>query len=201
MGERLARFGHAFGGRVSTVALCVRSPEWYWASALGYGVARGRGVPGPRALDRLVTGPRGWREVVADIACALPGARLIVLPFERFAGRPEAQLVQIAGQEGPREHARCWLNATPRLPELRRITAEAGSGALPPGEGRWQPFEPGQRAALRARYADDLMWLASGAEGLATLAHDRPEAGAHPPMTDLTRGYRHEQDRRLAGAG
>lgn len=203
VGERMARYGHAFAGQITAVALTIRSPEWYWASALGYAVSRGRGVPGPSALRRLAAAPRSWRDVITDVACAMPGARLIVLPFESFAGRPEAQLTLLTGRPGPHDHARTWLNATPRLPELRALVADAASGALPPGDGRWQPFDAAQRAMMRKTYADDLMWLAGGADGLATLARDpdKPEAGPHPPMTDMTRGRPHEQDRRLAGAG
>lgn len=92
VGERMARFAQAFGHRVSTVALTVRSPEWYWASALGHAVARGRGVPGPRALARLGQGARSWRDVVTDVACAMPEARLIVLPFSGSRAGPRLSL-------------------------------------------------------------------------------------------------------------
>lgn len=203
IGERVARYVHAFGGRIGAVALTIRSPEWYWASALGYAMTRGRAVPGPLTVHRLATSPRSWRDVVPDVACAAPGARVIVLPFETFARRPDAQLRVLTERRAPSEHARAWLNATPRLPELRALVAETGAGALPTGTGRWQPFDAAQCAALRETYADDMMWLAGGADGLAQLARDpdKPEAGLHPPKTDLTRGRHDEQDRRLAGAG
>ena len=202
-GERLARYVHAFGGRVTMVVLTIRSPEWYWASALGYALTRGRGVPNRTQLARLARGARGWRDVITDIACAAPSARVVVLPFETYAGRPEAQLHALTGRRGPMAEARVWLNATPRLPELRALVADTGAGALPPGYGRWQPFDAGQCAMLREAYADDVMWLAAGAEGCATLAgHDHEkQAGPNPPMTDWTRGRRDDQNRRLAGAG
>jgi len=58
-------------------------------------------------------------------------------------------------------------------------------------------------AALREAYADDLMWLAAGADGLAWLMDDpnKKPAGQTLPRPELTRGRRNEQDRRLAGAG
>lgn len=199
VGERMARYGHAFGGRVSDVVLNIRSPEFYWASAFGYGLTRGMGVPVRQSLDRLAHGPRSWRDVVSDAACAVPGARLWVLPFEIYAGQPDLQLAVMTGRNTPKTHARDWLNATPKLPELREIVA-----GLPEGEGRWQPFDAPQIAAMRESYSDDLIWLAAGADGLATLMTDpnKKRVGTYPPPTDLTRGRQHDHEkRRLAGTG
>lgn len=202
-GERIARYGEAFDGNISDVVLNIRSPELWWSSALGYGLTRGFGLPGEVALDWIAQSRRSWRDVIADIGCALPGARLWVLPFEIFAGRPEAQLEAVTGRPAPHEHSRDWLNATPRLPELREILPPRLAQALPGGEGRWTPFAPDQAAALRETYADDLMWLAAGADGLAWLMDDpnKKPAGQTLPRPELTRGRRNEQDRRLAGAG
>lgn len=204
VGERMARFAEAFEGRLSAVVLNVRAPENYWASALGYGLARGHGMPGPAALERLSGTARGWREVITDLACAVPGARLGVLPFETFAGRPEAALTAMTGQAAPKTHARAWLNATPRLPELRALAGPVAAAALPAkGEGRWQPFAPAQIAALSERYADDLMWLAAGADGLARLIGDpdKDPAGMQPAGPPATRGRcDDDEDRRMARA-
>lgn len=202
-GERVVRFAAAFGGRLRRIVLNVRAHDSYWASVLGYGAARGFGLPGPVTLRRLADRARGWREVVTDLACAAPQANLLVLPFERFAGRPEAQLAAITGCAAPLAHARDRLNATPRLAELRRLLVAQEAARLPPGDGRWTPFAPAQAAALRERYADDMMWLAAGADGLARLLDDteRYNAGLNPP-TEMTRGRCDDQDhRRLAGAG
>ena len=199
VGERVARYVHAFGDRISDIVLSIRSPELYWASALGYGVLRGRGAPVPQALDKLAHGPRSWRDVVRDAACGAPNARLRVFPFEVFAGQPDVQLAMMTGLPAPRTHAREWLNATPRLEQLREI-----SGGLPSGEGRWQPFDRAQISQLRESYSDDLMWLAAGGDGLAQLVNDPniKRAGMHPPPNDLTRGIRYDiEERRLAGTG
>ncbi|UWQ90260.1 hypothetical protein QEZ52_15975 [Aliisedimentitalea scapharcae] len=204
VGERMARFGAAFGGRVTDVVLSIRSLEYYWASALGYSVTRGRRLPTPAELKRLVASRRSWRDVITDVACAIPEARIRVLPFETYAGRPDAQLQAMTHLPAPRTHARLWHNATPRLPELRSLVAPEQMAALPAGDGRWQPFTPGQQLALRETYADDLMWLTAGADGLARLARDPDNkmVGQNLPWTDLTRGRPYDdEDRRLAGTG
>jgi hypothetical protein len=199
VGERIARYGHAFGGRVSDVLINIRSLEKFWASSLGFGLTRGMGTPTRQSLDRISNGPRSWREVVTDVACAAPQARIRVLPFETFAGQPDVQLEVMTGQKAPKTHARDWLNATPKLAELREYSTE-----IPAGEGRWQPFDATQIAMMRETYSDDLMWLAAGAEGLATLTQDpnKKPAEKNPLTTDLTRGRYHDyEERRLAGTG
>jgi hypothetical protein len=204
VGERLARFNQAFGGRVTDVVLSIRSLDRYWASALGYSLTRGRHLPSQGELDRLVSSPRSWRDVVTDVACAMPEARIRVLPFETFAGRPDAQLQALTGMEPPRTHARIWHNATPKLPQLREELGTRAARRLPDGEGRWQPFTWTQQAELRETYADDMMWLTAGADGLARLARDPDEkmAGLNPSATELTRGRPYDdEDRRLAGTG
>jgi hypothetical protein len=210
VGERLARYGEAFDGRIRHVVLNVRSQDSYWASVLGYGLARGRALPGPALLKRLAVGTRSWRDMLTDVACALPDAKLWVLPFETFAGRPEAQLTAITRIKAPSAHAREWLNATPRLPQLRtRIDDLNQDWTLPEGDGRWQPFSARQIGEMRESYADDLMWLAGGGDGFARLMPDadkqikpdRIQAGTNPPMTDMTRGRTHDhQERRVAHA-
>lgn len=201
-GERVARYAAAFGDRLSAVVLNIRALDTYWASSLGYGVSRGLDLPAPETVQAIARNPRGWRDVVTDVACAAPGAEVLVLPFERFAGRPDAQLAALTGCTPPMPHARDRLNATPHLPRLREGLPPAQGAQLPDGDGRWMPFDPAQAAALRGRYADDMTWLACGADGLARLVDDETsEAGAHP-RPDMTRGRRNDQDQgRLAGAG
>lgn len=202
-GDRVAQFAALFDGRLARVALNVRSQDAYWASALGYVAARGHGLPPDTLAGRLAAGAEGWRNVVADIAAAVPGADIVVLPFERFAGRPELQLAALTGQTGPMTHARDWLNATPRLDRLRAGLGRGAAARLPAGNGRWSPFTPEQAAALRAAYAGDLAWLAAGADGLARLAgNSEPQYAGQSPHMPLTRGRRNDQQhRRLAGAG
>ncbi|MEX0316830.1 MAG: hypothetical protein AB3N21_02695 [Ruegeria sp.] len=202
-GERMAHFVQAFEGSVADVILNIRALDQYWASSLGYGLKRGRGIPSSVALEWIASGERSWRDVITDIASAIPGTRLWVLPFEIFAGRPDAQLAAVTGGPAPGEHCRQWCNATPRLPELRAAMPPDLTAALPRGDARWNPFFPAQAAHMRAVYADDLMWLATGADGLVRLVGDpnKKPAGQTLPRPELTRGRRNDQNRRLARAG
>ena len=206
VGERVARLVQAFEGRRLRVVVNIRALDAYWAAALSRAVTRGAGLPTDAALGRLARSRRGWRDVIEEIAIAVPEAELMVLPYETYGGRPEAQLAAMADlPRSPLTHARGWLSATPRLPELRAWLPEEEAVRLPPGTGRWQPFSPGQAEALRETYADDLMWLVGGASGLARLMDDsdrKQVAGPFPPQPIATRGRRDdEEDRRLAGAG
>ncbi|MEP2717426.1 hypothetical protein [Pseudophaeobacter sp.] len=204
VGERMARYGEAFDGQVTSVALNIRSLESFWTSSLTYAVARGHRVPSAIQLQNLAESRRSWRDVITDIACAMPGVAIKVLPFETFGGRPEQQLALLTGCDAPRSHARVRLNASMRLEDLRAHLLQGTAQELPQSEGRWRPFDEVQCAMLRENYADDLMWLAGGAEGLAQLVQDpeQPAAGLNPPQTDVTRGRPHDkQDRRLAGSG
>lgn len=204
IGERMARFAHAFDGRITRVALSIRGQDSWWASSLAFGVARGHGVPGMDDLDRLVTVNRHWRDVIGDLSCALPGVDLLVLTHEEHASRPEGRLRAMTGlAELPLKAARLWLNRAPDLAHLRRAVLARGGNlaALPEGEGRWQPFEPAQRLALQEAYADDLFWLAAGADGLARRSKETgpDEAGTHLPSGQTARGHSNgDEKRRLA---
>ncbi|MFW8636901.1 hypothetical protein [Cribrihabitans pelagius] len=202
-GERMARFAEAFGGAVTDLALNIRSLESYWTSALAYAVARGHQAAPAAQLARLAAAQRSWRDVITDIACAMPGVRLHVLPFETFGPRPEAQLAALTGLAAPRTHARVRLNAALCLQDLRASLPPAAAARLPEGSGRWRPFSEAQAAALREAYADDILWLAGGADGTATLVQDpdKQAAGMNPPRTDLTRGRPDDEERRMAGSG
>lgn len=203
VGERLARIGAAFGGQITDVVLNIRAQDSYWGSVLGYQLARGQRAPSRAALDRICAAPRTWRDVVSDVACALPGARLLVLPYETFGGRPDLQLATATGVAVPRDHASDWRNATLRLPALRAAVCPEVAARLPEGEGRWAPFDARQRAVLAEHYADDMMWLTAGADGLAVLARDpmKSRPGQTPALTDMTEGRPDEHEtRRVAQA-
>lgn len=204
IGERMARFASGFDGRVLRAVLCIRAQDSYWSSVLAYGVARGHRIPRKADLDRLVTVNRQWRDVITDLACALPGVEIVVLPHEIYAGLPEEQLRVMTGMDAPPTRAaRDWLNRGPDVAALRRAVGARGGDVtqLPEGDGRWQPFDRDQRQALQEAYANDLSWLRAGAEGLARLTEETGlvTAERHPRAGQTTRGQGYGPDeRRLA---
>jgi len=206
IGERLARYISAFGERVDKVVLSTRSLELYWASAAAYGIARGHSPLGTDACHAIASGWRTWRDVVTDVACAASDASVQVLPFECFAGRPDAMLSAITAQAAPADPDPIWLNRAPSIPKLKTLLRERGQdpAILPEGVGRWMPFDQLEMAQLREGYDDDMHWLISGANGLAKLTEtsDRERAGQTPPFGPPTRGqYDGEQERRMAHPG
>lgn len=206
VGERMARYANAFDGRIDTVVMSVRALNHYWSSAAAYCVARGHTMLEPDQLLRLAYGPRTWRDVISDVACAVPDAKIVVVPFERTAGRPDAMFRGITGLFGPRNASETWLNRSPSVPELRDMLADRGddpdliAGMAP----RWTPFDTAAIAAMRESYMDDIHWLTAGADGLATLTEDLGQRGAGQtlPHGPLTRGQGYDdQERRLAEPG
>ncbi|GAA6189170.1 hypothetical protein [Litorivita sp. NS0012-18] len=206
VGERLARYLEGFDGRVSRIALSIRSLESFWASQIAFSVERGYRVPDAEALDRLVTQPRAWRDVITDMRDAAPDVEILVMPYESFGGRPERKLGHMVHHaiKPPLLHSREWLNRRPDLPALRAALEERGDdpSILPEGTGRWNPFDASQTAALRETYADDLYWLRAGADGLATLTEETgPDmAGMTSPDGLPIRGQTDGiEERRMAG--
>jgi len=185
--QRLLRFHRGFGGAIRRIAIAVRSYETYWASCLSYGLALGHPLPSGDVLDRLVTQPYRWRDVILQVATIFPGVEIVVWPFERFAGRPEAQLAILSGgvqMNVPLTGSREWINPSPRRDKLRmilRLRGEAGlCDRLPEGDGRWMPFDADQQETLRAQYCIDLAWLQAGADGIARMVEAQsPALGAH----------------------
>lgn len=215
IGERMARLDAAFEGRITRVVMCIRAQDLWWSSVAAYGVGRGHDVPDANRIAALAASPRTWRDVITDLSCALPETEINVMPFEQFVGQSDHILEVATGHAAPQHHAKSWLNRSPDAAMLRDKMAQQGvpATALPEhlakGEGRWNPFTPAQAAALREAYADDMMWLAAGADGLATLTEDRSRnrAGLTLPAGAHTKGQthdRHTQDRfegRLAQTG
>lgn len=200
-GERMARHAEAFGGRITRVILSIRDFDSYWPSVLAFAVARGHGLPTPAQLDRIAMQARGWREVITDLACAIPGVEILVLPHEIYAGMPERRLeIMTAGQvRAPLHHHRVWLNRAPDLAALRQALILRGENPdlLGPetATGRYAPFTPAQSARLRELYQDDLFWLSAGADGLATLVTEntRDQTGTTSQRGTLTRGKDDDQ--------
>lgn len=196
-GERTARVSAAFGGRLRRIVLSIRSLDLWWASAAALTVSRGHAVPSARTLSAIAANRRTWRDVITDLACAAPGAEIEVMPFEAHAGRPDAVLRAALEHDAPPDAKLRWLNRSPDLHALRAtLTLEgADPGALPDGQGRWQPFDAAQAAALRESYADDLHWLTAGADGLAQLTEDRhpTRADTSLPPGAMTKGQGHDK--------
>jgi len=205
IGQRMARYGAAFDGRITRVVLSIRSQDSFWSSVAAFSVGRGHKVLTTDDLDRLVTSNRHWRDVITDLACALPDARLLILPYETWGGVPEKKLTLMTGlATPPMNYAREWLNRAPSLAQLRQALRDRGLDPvklLPEGEGRWTPFDPAQYMALREVYADDLFWLRAGADGLATLIEETgiDKTGKTPLSSQTTRGQPYGiEERRMA---
>ena len=197
VGERMARIAAAFGGRVSRVVLSIRAQDLWWASASALTAARGHKIHDAAKYARIAQNTRSWRDVITDLARAVPGADIRIMPFENFAGRPERMLQEAVDLRLPGKPQMLWLNRSLPLNDLRGVLADQGSDPtlLPRGQGRWQPFTTAQAAVLREHYSDDLHWLTAGADGLATLTEDeiRKRAGPSLPPAQETKGHGHEQ--------
>ena len=196
VGERLARLHDAFGGQITRVLLSVRSQDHWWASVAAMTVGRGHPVPSAQRREMIAADPRSWRDVITDLACALPDVDIRVLPFEQHMGRPQDILREATNVAAPRDPEPLWLNRAPDLPSLRARMVEQGgdAGVFPQGQGRWLPFSKEQSAQLREAYADDMHWLIAGADGLAQLITDpiRTQTGTNLHAGVLTEGRHHD---------
>ncbi|SFE01035.1 hypothetical protein [Roseivivax sediminis] len=206
VGERLARLGAAFGP--ARAVLQIREPASYWTSLFACLVARGVAPPDGVTLARILAARRGWREVIADLACALPDTQIVVTPYERFADAPHALMAALTGDPAlpPSPPGAFGANRAPRPPELCRLLAEQGRdpAALRLRGEAWQPFPDELAAALRESYQDDLYWLRAGADGLARYVEDPdPVQAAQAARPDRPRrGQDDECDQgRLEGSG
>lgn len=202
VGERMARYAAAFDGRIDQVSLCIRGLDMYWASAAAYAVNRGHPAPSSSKWANIAAKRRSWRDVITDIACAVPDIRLTVLPFERYMGRPNVQLSSILGRTAPPDTHPAWLHRSPDLAAIQAILTERGESPQSYAiDTRWIPFAPEIRAAFQEQMADDMHWLIAGADGMATLTEEihPSEMGKIPPSGLQTRGQSHDiKERRLA---
>lgn len=206
VGDRIARVAEAFGGDIKRIVMSIRAQDLWWSSAIAYTVARGHAVPTSLAVEMMACSTRTWRDVITDLACAVPSADIVIAPFEQFAGQPQALLEATLNAPAPVDTAHHWRNRTPDLPHLRALLKEQGSDPdlVPQGTGRWNPFTPQQAAQLREHYADDQHWLHAGADGLARLATDptRTQTGTSLHAGILTEGRNHDiRQEKLARSG
>ena len=201
---RLDRFSAGFGFARKRIALSVRSYDKYWASVLAFMIKQGWRAPDTAFLDRLVTQPRRWRDVIRDVAAVFPAAELVVWPFEGFVGQSDNQLALINNGAVPAmmRGQRDWHNASPSCAKLRQIFLDRGNHAaafaLPNDYSRWQPFSDQHIAALRSQYDDDIAWLRRGADGMATYI-EGGSAGIHLRPVQPERGHFHDQEARSVG--
>lgn len=205
IGERMARLDAAFEGRITRMVLSIRAQDLWWCSVAAYSVSRGHRLPDPARTEAMASNKRTWRDVITDMACALPDVQILVLPFERFAGQSDKVLAHATGRLAPQLHAESWLNRSPDAQMLRAQLTENGvplddrPAYLAMAEGRLNPFTAEQAAKLREAYADDMMWLTAGADGLATLTEDqsRTRAGPSLPSGALIEGQPNDQQTNL----
>jgi len=175
IGARLAQYNHVFDGHITRIALSIRALDTFWASTLAFSVRRGHNFPDSEVVEAITMDRRTWRDVITDIACAMPDTEILVMPFEIYAGQPEAKLRQMTAPDTPipAKHHRRWLNRSPDLEQLREIMLDRGDDTADlAGDGRWSPFNDAQTATLREKYYDDLYWLRAGADGLAKLTEE-----------------------------
>lgn len=204
-GERMSRFSAAFAGKINGITLQVRALDTYWPSAVAFCIPRGLRVPDAAKMARLAEQQRNWRDVITDIAAAFPGVKISVSSFERMASHPDQVVSALTGHRGPPSGG-IWRNARPPLQELLRLPLSASEREMLTASQlgtHWCPFTESQRAELRERYADDLFWLQSGADGLASYLEEPKLAktGITPQRSFMTRGQNNDGLQRLARPG
>lgn len=201
-GRRLGRVSSAFKGRVAAAALTVRGYEGWWGSVMACLVGCGDNLPAPAALA-AGNGP-GWPELVEAASPAFPGAAMWLSRYGAPNSGPAAQLAATLGGLAPPEGLatgeRC-LNRRPEADALRRSLARRGdfsdAAAIGPGNGRWQPFLPGQKLMLARRHRRDLAAL--GLEPAQMHDDTGIKAGIQPLTRPREEGRR--DDGKLRGMG
>ena len=204
---RLQRFSSAFEKHCRRVAISIRSYDKYWASVLAFMVERGRRMPDAQDLDRLVTQPRRWRDVICEVAAIFPTAEVMVWPFEGMIGQVDSQLAVLNDGVVPvRMRGRNdWHNASAGCAKLRQVLEDrqniAQAADMPNDYSRWQPFRPHHIAAFQAQYDEDIAWLRNGADGIATYEEnsDSGPAGIHLRPLNVERGQLHDKEERGVG--
>lgn len=197
-GARVARFADGFAGHDLILGLSIRCYDAFWASVLGWRMCRGGPLPLPALCDRLVTQPRRWRHVIADLAQALPEGRVVVWTHEAMADRPGDLLSRLTGGEVALRRTDRWCNQGASPATLRAYLDDIGAdpALARTAAGRFMPFDLHQRTALRDQYAEDLAWLADGAGGMADYFDEagartlRPTGPGRGPSDDRDHAWR-----------
>lgn len=205
---RLQRLVPAFEGHALRIGLSVRAYDMHWASQLAYRVKAGAVLPSCADMDRLVTQPRRWRNVIEDIVDVFPHAEVVVWPFEGWIGN-QRRLVQALlgrsiglGDVSKQEKS----NASATADELAQLVADRGDleGAahlIACGKGaRYMPFDADQRLKLQQDYHADLAWLDAEAEASSEgrVTYLNPTEGTFGGIR-MTEGSHHDgQERGVA---
>ncbi len=177
--QKLAAMAELFPMRPATVCLCLRDYAGYWPSAHSHVLLHRDMPPFDAARLHAATRVRGWVEVVADVAAALPGARIVLWRHGRTQDHLRRALSALvgAGMAGKLALPDAPANASLPMPALEEIVARrARSGGLSPEERRaavaelrplggppFRPFGPEAEADLSRRFEDDWARLAAGA--------------------------------------
>ncbi len=164
---RLARFRRAFDGQRLRVVLAVRPYQAYWTSVLGHLLPRGLTMPGPDALESLAQEQRGWRDVIADVGTAFPGAEIVVWGFQGLIGDTVAQFCILLGGavQPPFQACAAHHNKSPDVATLNALAPDAHASALIYERHVFQPFSATARAVMHDRFAQDMHWLRCGGGG------------------------------------
>lgn len=167
-GRRVSAYAKGFEQHRLSVALCVRSYAEWWSSAMAFRLSKGGPLPRTDLREHMVTQPRRWRHIVEELARVLPDATLTVWSYEAMAHEPDRILRELTGLDTPIDMG-LRRNTRPSATDLRRFLADCD---VDPDEFEWSgdsfmPFAAHEREALDAQYAEDLDWLANGANGFA----------------------------------
>ncbi|MEP3345563.1 MAG: hypothetical protein ABJN34_11985 [Litoreibacter sp.] len=198
--DRLARVRPAFEGRKLRIGLAIRAYDLHWASQLAFRAEMGASLPSPAKLDRLVTQPRRWCDLIADIKTIFPNASIVVWPFEGWVSNPLPLVSGILGREIPlgaleKPHK---SNASATATQLASIAAERGDidtalRLASAGQGaRYMPFNADQLLKLKQDYRADISWLKANATGSAGMTYLDPTGGTFGEA-DMTEGSHHER--------
>lgn len=204
---RLQRFARAFDGHCTRVAISIRSYDKYWASVFAFLVERGRRLPDAQEMDRLVTQPRRWRDVISEVAKVFPSAQVMVWPFEGMIGQVDSQLAILNDGVVPvRMRGRNdWHNVSAGCAKLRQVLQDRSNTSqaadMPNEYSRWQPFKAYHIAAFQAQYDEDIAWLRAGADGIAIYEENSEFglAGKHLQPMKAQRGQFNDQEERGVG--
>ena len=204
--DRLARVTPAFEGRSLRIGFAIRAYDLHWASQMAFRVKAGAVLPSAADLDRLVTQPRRWRDVIADIGGIFPDAELVIWPFEGWVANPAPLIGAFVGRDvalGPmaKPHK---SNASATATELAEIATERGDldGAerlATAGQGaRYMPFDAEQAWKLQEDYRADITWLKAGADTPRVTYLD-PTEGTFGGA-DMTEGSHHDGQEKSVGS-